>query len=65
MRYRNILPSHKKYQFQIIYNSFSWCRRDRNCKFNINYKKVFLYFIKRVNIGLFAVETFGSLFTWF
>ena len=38
MRYRNILPSHKKYQFRIIYSSFSWCRHDRNCKFNINYQ---------------------------
>ena len=37
MRYRNILPRHKKYQFGIIYNSFNWCRHDRNCKFNINY----------------------------
>ena len=32
MRYKNILPSHKKYKFGIIYNSFSWCRHDRNCK---------------------------------
>ena len=27
----------KKYQFGIIYTSFSWCRHDRDFKFNINY----------------------------
>ena len=43
MRYGNILPIHKKYQFVTIYNSFSQCRHDRNYKLNINYRNVFLY----------------------
>ena len=44
MRCRNIVPSDKKYQFGIIYNSFSWCTQDRNFKFNIKYyRNVFLY----------------------
>ena len=46
MWYINILPGHKKYQFVIIYNSFSWCRHDRNCSLNINYRDVFLYHLK-------------------
>ena len=46
MRYLNILPRHKKCQFMIIYNSFSWCRHDRNCRFHINYRNLFLYDIK-------------------
>ena len=66
MRYINILPRHNKYQFGIIYNSFSWCRHDRNCKFHINYRNVFLYDMKTHKYsGQFAVETLGSSFTWF
>ena len=58
MRSRNILPRHKIYKFGINCNSFSWCRHDKNCKLNINYRNVFLY-IKRINSGQFTVETVG------
>ena len=64
MRYLNILPRHKKYQFGIIYNSLSWCRHDGNCGFNNIYRNVFLYDIKTHSV-LFAVETLGTTFTWF
>ena len=65
MRYLNILPRYKKYKFLIIYNSFSWCRHDRNCRFNINYTNVFLDEIKMHKYsGLFTVKTLGSLFAW-
>ena len=55
-RYKNILPNQKKI-FGIIYNLFNWSRHDLNCKFKINYENVFLYDIKHINIGLFAIET--------
>ena len=58
MSYRNILPSHKKYKFGTIYNSFSWCRQDINCKLII---KTYFYRYKRINVAIFVVETLVPL----
>ena len=46
----------KKKQFGIINNSFNWCGHDRNWKFNINYRNIFIYDIK--------THTYWSFCSW-
>ena len=71
MRYRDIYPRHKKYQFGIIYNSFSWCRKLQTFNMieianKILIIETYFYMIqKRINSDLFAVEILGISFTWF
>ena len=45
MKYRNILPNHKKCQYGIIYSSFTWCRPDRYKNSRLIIKNKFLYYI--------------------
>ena len=65
MSIKTFLVVTKKYPFGIIYNSFSWCTYDRNLKFKINYRNVFLYDIKTHKYWLFGVEPLVCSFSWF
>ena len=46
MRYKNILPNHKKYQFESSTIHLVGVDMIKNYKFNINYRNIFLYDIK-------------------
>ena len=54
-----MLPNvHEQCQFGVNYNSFPWCRHDRNFKFKINYENAFLNYIQTDKYWcIFAVET--------
>ena len=64
MRYRNILHRHKKYQFRITINLVDADMIEIANSILI-IETYFYMMIKRINIGQFAIETLGSLFTGF